>query len=132
MFNLSNKMDEAQAKINMALAKAILPVLLERKKVTVQQAIDGLVEGQGVNNQYSTRYEINDQGAIGHITVNLGPISGSQEVVVGGNKTKTHTRTYDGQRPFQLPDGNWVTSSHIPAWLAKEHGYKALGYDSDV
>jgi len=124
--NVKDKMEETQAKARMALAKAILPIILERKKAAVQAAIDGLVEGQGVDNQYSTRYEINDRDAIGHITVNLGPISGSMEVVVGGNKTKTHTRTYDGQRPFQLPDGSWVTSSHIPAELAIERGKEAL------
>ena len=126
-FNVKDQMSQTFEKAQPILAKAILSIILEKKKNRVQEAIDGLVEGQSVDNDYSTRYEINNREAVGHITVSLGSISGSMDVVVGGNKTKTHTRSYDGQRPFQLPDGNWVTASHIPAELAIEKGKEALG-----
>ena len=129
MFNIDVKKQISQTfeKAQPILAKAILPIILEKQKKRVQEAIDGLVEGQSVANEYSIRYEINNREAIGHITVILGPISGSMDVVAGGSKTKTHTRSYDGQRPFKLPDGSWVTLSHIPAELAIEKGKEALG-----
>ena len=125
-FNVKDQMSQTFEKAIPILAKAILPIILEKQKKRVQEAIDGLVEGQSVANEYSTRYEINNREAVGHIIVNLGPISGSMDVVVGGNKTKTHTRSYDGQRPFQLPNGDWITASHIPAELAIEKGKEAL------
>jgi len=125
--NVKDQLSQTFEKAQPILAKAILPIILAKKKDSVQKSIDGLVEGQLVENQYSTRYEINNREAIGHIIVTLGPILGSMDVVVSGSKTKTHIRSYDGQRPFQLPDGSWVTTSHIPAELAIEKGKEAFG-----
>ena len=138
-------------KLKSKLARQLLPKMLENMKNTVQQAVDGIVEseGQSVDNDYSTRFEINDRESTGIITILLGPISGPFDTVVqahnrttknngldanghtrptsGNNKVSSHTRHYEGERPFQLPNGNWVTSNHIPAELARDAGRKALG-----
>ena len=138
-------------KLKSKLARQLLPKMLENMKNTVQQAVDGIVEseGQAVDNDYSTRFEINDRESTGIVTILLGPISGPFDTVVqahtrttknngldanghtrptsGNNKVSSHTRHYEGERPFQLPNGSWVTSNHIPAELARDAGRKALG-----
>ena len=138
-------------KLKSKLARQLLPKMLENMKNTVQQAVDGIVEseGQAVDNDYSTRFEINDRESTGIVTILLGPISGPFDTVVQAhtrttknngldanghtrptsnqNRISSHTRHYEGERPFQLPNGNWVTSNHIPAELARDAGRKALG-----
>ena len=138
-------------KLKSKLARQLLPKMLENMKNTVQQAVDGIVEseGQSVDNDYSTKFEINDRESTGIVTILLGPISGPFDTVVqahnrttknngldanghtrptsGTNKVSSHTRHYEGERPFQLPNGSWVTSSNIPAELARDTAHKALG-----
>jgi len=138
-------------KLKSKLARQLLPKMLENMKNTVQQAVDGIVEseGQSVDNDYSTRFEINDRESTGIVTILLGPISGPFDTVVqahtrttknngldanghtrptsGTNKVSSHTRHYEGERPFQLPNGSWVTSNRIPVELARDAARKALG-----
>jgi len=126
------------SKVKSAIARQIAPIILEAKKGIVQQAVDDIVEseGQSVDNDYSTRFEINDREATGIITISLGSISGPFDTVVQGHtrstkndkaKVSSHTRHYEGERPFQLPNGSWVTSNQIPAELAEDAARKALG-----
>ena len=77
-------------KLKSALARQLLPKILENMKNTVQQAVDGIVEseGQAVDNDYSTRFEINDRESTGIVTIVLGPISGPFDTVV-----QAHNRT---------------------------------------
>ena len=138
-FNIDPLSDGALNKLTSKLARQILPKMLENMKNNVQQAVDGIVESQGqsVDNDYSTRFEINDRESTGIITILLGPISGPFDTVVQGHnrttknkeqaKVSSHTRHYEGERPFQLPNGSWVTSSNIPAELARDTAHKALG-----
>jgi len=138
-FDIDSPSDGALDKFKSKLARQFLPKMLEDMKNTVQQAVDGIVEGQGqsVDNDYSTRFEINDRESTGIVIIILGSISGPFDAVVQGHKRTTknnvqtkvssHTRHYEGERPFQLPDGSWVTSNRIPAELARDAARKALG-----
>ena len=138
-------------KLKSTLARQLLPKVLENMKGIVQQAVDGIVENQGqsVDTDYSTRFEINDREATGIVTIMLGPISGPFDTVVQAHNRSTthngrdanghtrpsslshrvvsHSRHYEGERPFQLPNGSWVTSNRIPAELARDAAHKALG-----
>ena len=149
--NVDPLSDGVLDKLKSKLARKLLPKMLENMKGTVQQAVDGIVENQGqsVDNDYSTRFEINDREATGIVTIILGPISGPFDTVVQAHNRSTtnngrdanghtrpsslshrvvsHSRHYEGERPFQLPNGNWVTSNRIPAELAKDAARKALG-----
>jgi len=153
LFNLDveNQLSQTFEKAQPILAKVILPKILENMKNTVQQAVDGIVEseGQSVDNDYSTRFEINDHESTGFVTILLGPISGSFDTVVQAHsrqtknngldanghtrpmsnqaKVSSHTRHYEGERPFQLSNSSWVTLSHIPAELAIQKVKETLG-----
>jgi hypothetical protein len=118
--------------IGTKVLRAAVPEMVQRMKEDLKKPIDSLVtdNGQTVENDYSSRYQVNNRQVTAIFTINLGSIGGNREIVAGGSKRKTHTRTYQDESPFQLPNGDWVTSKHIPAELAREHAYKALGYNS--
>ena len=149
--NVEPPSDGVLDRMKSKLARKLLPKMLENMKGTVQKAVDGIVEdqGQAVDNDYSTRFEINDREATGIVTIMLDPISGPFETMVQAHNRSTtnngrdanghprpsslthrvvsHSRHYEGERPFQLPNGNWVTSKRIPAELARDAARKALG-----
>ena len=132
-------LEGAISTLKRTVARQVLPKMIEDLENKVQKAVDVIVEdqGQSVNNTYSHEYAINDTEATVTITISLGPISGPFDTVVQGHsrstknndkaKVSSHTRHYEGERPFQLSNGSWVTSSSIPIELARDAAQKALG-----
>ena len=81
-----------------------------------------------IENQISSRYEINDRNAEIIVEVVLGPISGSYTAnITGSPKVSDHTRSYEDTRPWEFPDGHWETVNHIPPDIAIDKGWEALG-----
>lgn len=97
----------------------ILPEVLQAMEDEIKSVVDGLIEGQQAENSYSHEYNISGDTVEGTITFELGQIQGSYESQISkhsreGGSVKSHTRTYQNKRPFQLPDGSWITSETIP------------------
>ena len=130
--NLVQKIQEALLKNRSAIIKAALGQgLAEQMRDKVKKGIDNLVldDDQSVENQVDIRYRLNDRESSVILTVTLGPISGSYTAnIVGSRKVADHTRSYEDARPWEFPDGHWETLNYIPAEIAKDAGWKALGY----
>ena len=130
--NLVQKIQESLLKNRSAIIKAALGQgLAERMRDKVKKGIDDLVlEGdQSVENQVDIRYRLNDRESNVILTITLGPISGSYTAnITGSRKVADHTRSYEDARPWEFPDGHWETLNYIPAEIAKDAGWKALGY----
>ena len=96
-FNIDPLSDGALNKLTSKLARQILPKMLENMKNNVQQAVDGIVESQdqSVDNDYSTRFEINDRESTGIVTIVLGPISGPFDTVVQAHNRTTKNNGLD-------------------------------------
>ena len=131
--NLVQKIQESLLKSRSAILKAALGQgLVEQMRDLVKNGIDDLVklEGQSVDNQVDVRYRLSDQNSIAILTVTLGPISGSYTAdITGSRKVADHTRSYEDARPWEFPDGHWETLNYIPAEIAEDAGWKALGYE---
>jgi hypothetical protein len=131
--NLVQKIQESLLKNRSAIIKAALGQgLAERMRDKVKKGIDDLVlEGdQSVENQVDIRYRLNDRESNVILTITLGSISGSYTAnITGSRKVADHTRSYEDARPWEFPDGHWETLNYIPAEIAKDAGWKALGYE---
>ena len=112
-----------------AMLKVLLPKIVARAEESIKTGLEELViaDGQSVENQISSRYEINDRDAVAIVEVHLGPISGSYTANISGSpKVADHVRTYEDSRPWEFPDGHWETSKHIPSQIALQTGNEAL------
>ncbi len=112
------------------LLQATLSKMAPQYGDKIKEALEELVqsEGQSVENQVSSRYEINDRNAEIIVEVVLGPISGSYTAnITGSPKVSDHTRSYEDTRPWEFPDGHWETVNHIPPDIAIDKGWEALG-----
>ena len=133
--NLVQKIQESLLKSRSAIVKAALGQgLLDKMKQQIIDGIDNLVvadnQGQSVDNQIDARYRITDRESLAIFTVTLGPISGSYTAdITGSRKVADHTRSYEDARPWEFPDVHWETLNYIPAEIAEDAGWKALGYE---
>jgi hypothetical protein len=131
MFTLAPRaIEDMVQSMRKGLLQAALPAFAEQAKNAVSTTLDELVsiEGQSVDNQVSSRYEITDRDATIVIEVILGPISGSYTAnVTGSPKVADHSRSYEDTRPWEFPDGHWETVDHIPAAVAIHEGWGTLG-----
>lgn len=131
MFSLAPRaIEDMVQSMRKGLLQAALPKLAEQAKDAVNTTLDELVsiDGQSVDNQVSSRYEITDRDSEIIIEVVLGPISGSYTAnITGSSKVGDHSRSYEDTRPWEFPDGHWETVNHIPAAVAIHEGWETLG-----
>jgi hypothetical protein len=123
--------EDALQGMKKGLLKTVLARLGPQYSDKIKEALNDLIQsdGQTVENQVSSRYEINDRNAEIIINVSLGPISGPYTAnISGSSKVTDHSRSYEDSRPWEFPDGHWETLNHIPPAVALEKGWEALGY----
>jgi len=131
MLNLAPRaIEDMVQSMRKGLLQATLSRMAPKYGEKIEEALEELVQvdGQTVENQVSSRYEINDRNAEIIVEVSLGPISGSYTANISGSpKVADHTRSYEDSRPWEFPDGHWETVNHIPPEIALSKGWEALG-----
>ena len=122
-------------RIKPEIARAIFndPGLRKQIEETITKAVQELAGPDQVQNvSINLEYAITNRESTLIIGVSLGELTGNYEVEVQAHSRSNsevirHSRNYSGSRPFQLPNGSWVTLDHVPIELAEEKIAEALG-----
>ena len=127
--------DSELERIKPQISRIILsdPGFRQQLEEKIRTSVLGLAGPDQVQNvSINFEYAINNREASLNISVSLGELTGNYEVEVQSHSRSNsevigHSRSYSGSRPFQLPDGRWVTLDHVPKELAQEKIIEALG-----
>ena len=121
---------ENQQRATQDIAKAIFNDKGFREKVhiAIKSAMDELAGPDQVQNvSVNLEYIINNSVATLQIGITFCELLGKYEVEIkNGRRVSSHTRKYSGARPWQLPDGSWITLDHVPRELAEPAIAEAL------